>query len=498
MRIDLVGLTRRYGSRVALAPLDLGVPAGSALGLLGPNGAGKSTLLGLCAGLLLPTAGSVSLDGRSARDPAARAGLGVLPERPALPPAARLRDLLAIRHRADPEALLDELGLVDCADVPLGTLSSGQRHRSALALALHGSPRLLLLDEPLTALDPESVDRVVAAVGARHRAGCTLLLATHRPEAWLGVLTELARLDAGRFTSLGSTVEALGQVPRSALGVVHGALAPVDPGPVVAVRSGWSAGSTSVVRPAPVRVRSSFELAVRELTALGLPAAVGGALALLAAGLPLVRATAMGAPSRATLDLTLWWTWLVACGLAMGVGSRVVSGALVDRTAVWRLTGPIAPGRWALERVAAASVVALCAHGSLFGGGLVLLGRVPDGAFAFLLVGQAEVLLLVALAALFGSVYRPIGALASVGGLWLVGHLAGAWSEALAADGLGGLAGGVVAFLPDLDLLDVHGAVVDGRPVGPGRVARALVWAAAWTLAALAGTVMVVERRDLA
>lgn len=233
------GLTRSFGARVALAPTDLALAPGDALGLLGPNGAGKSTLLALCAGLRLPSAGEVRIDGHPARSPAARARLGVLPERLALPPHATLRELLAA-VRPGPAPTIDALDAGAFTDRPIGALSAGQKQRAGLALALHGEPALLLLDEPLTALDADGAALAVEAVDARRRAGCAVLLATHRPDAWIGALTALASLDGGIFRSLGPVGSALAQIPRDGLALRDGALVPAPAGELVAVRWGRS------------------------------------------------------------------------------------------------------------------------------------------------------------------------------------------------------------------------------------------------------------------
>ncbi|MEZ4317879.1 MAG: ABC transporter ATP-binding protein [Myxococcota bacterium] len=199
MALELQDLGKTYGDRVALQSVDLRVEPGEACLLVGPNGSGKSTLLGLVAGLRVPTSGSARIDGLPTRDPAARVSLGVLFERARLPPHHSLVRLLGALGR-DPGSLLSALGLAEHRDRPLGTLSSGLHQRAALCLALAGSPRWIVLDEPLTALDGPTSEVVVGIVAERVRAGAGALIATHRHDAWAPVSTGVAVLEGGRLS----------------------------------------------------------------------------------------------------------------------------------------------------------------------------------------------------------------------------------------------------------------------------------------------------------
>ena len=160
-------LTVRFGETVAVDHVDLEVPAGSVLAVLGPSGCGKSTLLRAVAGLEVPASGTVAYDGQDLAgtpDPQARVRADV-PGRPALRAPRRRRQhrlpaaaaALAAASRAAARSgsreLLELVGLEGYADRSPGTLSGGERQRVALARALAVEPRLLLLDEPLSALD---------------------------------------------------------------------------------------------------------------------------------------------------------------------------------------------------------------------------------------------------------------------------------------------------------------------------------------------------------
>ncbi len=214
----------------------LDVPAGRTLALLGPNGAGKSTLLAVAAGLLRPRDARVVVDGevltaagslgREADRwvaPHAR-GVGLLAQEPRLFPHLTLLDNVAFGPRSAglPRAAarerarrwLDEVGLAELADRRPGALSGGQAQRAAIARALAAEPRLLLLDEPLAALD---VDVTPALRHLLHRvlAGRTAVIATHDVLDALLLADDVAVLDGGRVVEHGPTRTVLSR-PRSA------------------------------------------------------------------------------------------------------------------------------------------------------------------------------------------------------------------------------------------------------------------------------------------
>jgi ABC-2 type transport system ATP-binding protein len=166
-------VSRRFGDRVALQPTDVELRTGETVGLVGPNGAGKSTLLALLAGALEPTQGNVfRRDG---------VHVGWVPQSSALYRRLTARENLELFARLEQEAdvpgaanaLLDEFSLP--GDVSAGALSVGNRQRLNVAIALLGSPRVLLLDEPTGSLDPDQRERLWAdleSVPARGGAIC--------------------------------------------------------------------------------------------------------------------------------------------------------------------------------------------------------------------------------------------------------------------------------------------------------------------------------------
>jgi ABC-2 type transport system ATP-binding protein len=193
LAIEARGLAKTYPApwgrpgHEALRGVDLAIPAGSAFGLIGPNGAGKTTFVKALLGIVLPTAGAVSLLGGDPADPRVRARVGYLPERlqlpPSLDPAAVLASVARLKRLrgAGPEIRrrLEEVGLAEVAGRRVGTFSKGMRQRLGLACALLGAPDLLVLDEPTDGLDPLARVEVRGILGREVARGATLLLNSH-------------------------------------------------------------------------------------------------------------------------------------------------------------------------------------------------------------------------------------------------------------------------------------------------------------------------------
>ncbi len=184
------GLAKRYGANWALLPLDLEAEAGTCLALLGHNGAGKTTLVKLLLGLVRPSVGDARVLDAAPGDPAAKVGIGFLPENIAFNGAMTGRELLALCVRLKGErvgvvdALLDRVELADAGGRAIRTYSKGMRQRLGLAQALIGRPRLLVLDEPTSGLDPLLRRTFYETIDALKGEGCCVLLSSH-------VLTEL-------------------------------------------------------------------------------------------------------------------------------------------------------------------------------------------------------------------------------------------------------------------------------------------------------------------
>ena len=203
------GLRRSFGRLRVLHDIDLTLSRGEALAIAGPNGAGKSTLLRILAGLMRPTAGEVQVLGQPLTGNAteARRAIGLLSHQSLLYDdltvmenltfAARLYGLARPADAA--RAALEAAGLAGRADDSPRRLSRGLLQRAAIARALLHAPRVLLLDEPFTALDAASADRLRGMLEARRAEGLGLVIVTHHlAEVW-AVATRVAVLVEGRW-----------------------------------------------------------------------------------------------------------------------------------------------------------------------------------------------------------------------------------------------------------------------------------------------------------
>jgi ABC-2 type transport system ATP-binding protein len=218
------GLTKRFGKVVALDALDLEVPAGAALGLLGPAGAGKSTLARLIAGLVRPTAGTLTIGGSPAGSVAARRRLGVVLQdaelyqwmtaREALAFAADLAGVAEAAMTPRIEAVGERLSIDAVLDQRVADLAIPVRGRLAIAQALVGEPEVLVLDEPFQGLDPEDRAEVLGAVSVE-RGSMTILLATSRLADVEALCDRLAVLDGGRLVLAASVPDPSRRVPRA-------------------------------------------------------------------------------------------------------------------------------------------------------------------------------------------------------------------------------------------------------------------------------------------
>ena len=213
-------VTKRFGKVDAVRAASFDLQQGETVALVGHNGAGKTTLIKLMLGLIRPTSGSIEVlgDDPAAGQFAARRQLGFLPENVAFNPGLTGRETLAFYARLKRQPafavapLLDRVGLTVAADRRVGTYSKGMRQRLGLAQALLGEPRVLLLDEPTTGLDPALRQSFYDTVEELRGRGATVLLSSH-------ALTELEER-AGRVIIMNRGIKvadgSLGELRRIA------------------------------------------------------------------------------------------------------------------------------------------------------------------------------------------------------------------------------------------------------------------------------------------
>ncbi|WP_420014338.1 ABC transporter ATP-binding protein [Teichococcus deserti] len=222
------GLTKRYDATLAVDELSFAQPRGSTWGLLGGNGAGKSTSIAMLLGLLVPSAGRITVLGHDmARDRfAALARMNFSSPYVALPAklsvAENLRVYAHLYNVRGAEAriaeLAEELQLTDILNRPAGQLSAGQKTRVALAKSLINRPELLLLDEPTASLDPDTGDWVRSWL-ERYRAasGCSILLASHNMAEVERLCDHVLMLKQGRLVAEGRPAELVARFGRASL-----------------------------------------------------------------------------------------------------------------------------------------------------------------------------------------------------------------------------------------------------------------------------------------
>jgi ABC-2 type transport system ATP-binding protein len=222
------GLTKRFGAVVAVDALDLTVRRGEVYGFLGPNGSGKSTTIRMLCGLLLPSDGDIDVLGLAIpRDAEAlKRRIGYMTQKFSLyedlTVAENLAFLAAVHDvpraaaRARIEALLERYWLADRRDQLAGTLSGGQKQRLALAGTVLHKPDLLFLDEPTSAVDPQSRREFWDSLFELADEGTTLLVSTHYMDE-AERCTRLAILDRGRIVADGSPRELLNGLPGRTL-----------------------------------------------------------------------------------------------------------------------------------------------------------------------------------------------------------------------------------------------------------------------------------------
>jgi ABC-2 type transport system ATP-binding protein len=222
--IEAKGLTKRFGKTQALDGLDLAAESGQVVAMLGPNGAGKTTFIRAVATLLQPDSGELRVGGHDVRReaPAVRRAIGLAGQFAAIEPAMTGRENLELVARlfgqkrrdakANASSVLDSLRLTGAGDRLVRTYSGGMRRRLDLGASLVGAPKLLLLDEPTTGLDPRSRIELWDAIRALVKQGTDVLLTTQYLDEADNLASHIVIIDHGRVVAAGTPAELKGRI----------------------------------------------------------------------------------------------------------------------------------------------------------------------------------------------------------------------------------------------------------------------------------------------
>jgi ABC-2 type transport system ATP-binding protein len=205
--ISVNHLQKRYGDTVAVADVSFAVESGEIFGILGPNGAGKTTTVECVSGLRRPDGGEITVLGLDPRNPDLRRRVGVQLQESQLPEKMTVREALELYSAFYPEPadwrqLAAELSLTDKLATRFGKLSGGQKQRLSIALALIGDPRIAILDELTTGLDPQARRDTWDLIESIRDRGVTVVLVTHFMEEAERLCDRLAVIDGGRVVAL--------------------------------------------------------------------------------------------------------------------------------------------------------------------------------------------------------------------------------------------------------------------------------------------------------
>ncbi|MBD3369764.1 ATP-binding cassette domain-containing protein [Candidatus Fermentibacteria bacterium] len=212
--IEIRNISKTFGRVEALKPVSIDIEDGASFALLGRNGAGKTTLMKIALDLVRPDRGEVLLNGLASSRSISRRGVRYLPEHVSFPPWATpgilYRQVERLRGETDPRDFLQscsELGCDKLLERPTGKMSRGQRQRVALALVSCGKPRLLMLDEPSTGLDPEGRIMVRNLLRRKTSQGVTTMLNSHLLGEVESVCSTAAFIRDGRLIGHGRLAE---------------------------------------------------------------------------------------------------------------------------------------------------------------------------------------------------------------------------------------------------------------------------------------------------
>lgn len=229
--ISCIAVTKSYRqgflqrkSKPALLDFNLSIHSGEVVGIVGPNGAGKSTVIKILMGFIRPDSGQVTIAGRNATTPASHATVGYLPENPCLYRnlslsdhlnfAAGLAKIPAREKKQRIDQLLTTVDLTSWATTPIRRFSKGMTQRAALAYALFLQPQILILDEPMSGLDPIGRQLVVDIIRDYHSQGNTILFCSHILSDVERICNRIAIMNKGKLAVM-TTPELLQQTEPS-------------------------------------------------------------------------------------------------------------------------------------------------------------------------------------------------------------------------------------------------------------------------------------------
>lgn len=215
MAVTVRNLVKRYpGPVTAVAGIDLDILKGEVFGLLGPNGAGKTTTIEILVGLRVPTEGTVRLLGE---DPASnramiRENVAIQPQQATVFEHQTVAELLSLwasfyPNALDPDTVITQMGLEASRNVRTNKLSGGQQQRLLVGTALISRPKILVLDEPSTGMDPNAREDLWRAVRAYRDSGGTVLMSTHSMEEATTLCDRVAIIDQGRTVAMGTPAD---------------------------------------------------------------------------------------------------------------------------------------------------------------------------------------------------------------------------------------------------------------------------------------------------
>lgn len=218
--INISGIRKNFGALHALKGIDLRIEQGEFFALLGPNGAGKSTLINILAGLISPSAGSISVMGCDVQSQyqQARQLLGVVPQELVFDPFFNVREMLRFQagyfgrgreNDAWVDEILEGLGLADKANTNMRRLSGGMKRRALIAQALAHKPPVVVLDEPTAGVDVELRQMLWEFIKKLNREGHTIILTTHYLEEAETLCNRVAMLKQGQIVALDTTASLL-------------------------------------------------------------------------------------------------------------------------------------------------------------------------------------------------------------------------------------------------------------------------------------------------